>query len=189
MKETAWNRPNLRHIWTYRWQRRSAATNIASTDCNLPTQGWSDQSNWIAHGKLSRRYFCPGKVQRGWLGWAPAGAEPAPSPSVNGNANLLARRYSCSVLLWSWKNSHFLVSGLLVFRGRSSRRCLHAWRFPDWAAPCCLSQFMATDCCFLETLWMFSKSLHLSATYNTFQHWGTRQRLRFSSQPTRGSGG
>lgn len=69
MKETAWNRPNLQHIWTYRQQRHSAATNVASTDCNLPPQGWSEQSNWTAHRKL-----CPRKVPYGWLGWALAGA-------------------------------------------------------------------------------------------------------------------
>lgn len=76
-------------IWTYRWQRHSTATNIDPTDCNLPTQGWSNQSNWTAHGNLSRWYFCPGKAR---LSWSPAGAKQAPPD--DSSTNLLTRQYS-----------------------------------------------------------------------------------------------
>lgn len=110
MKETAWNRPNLQHIWTYRWQRYSTAASTASTDCNLPIQGWSRQSNWIAHRNLLHWYFL-GKVQQGWWGWVPARAKQAPSPSDESSSSLLTKQYFCSVQLWSWQNSYFLFPG------------------------------------------------------------------------------
>lgn len=145
MKETAWNGPNLWHIWIFRWQRRGAATNTASTDCNLPTQRWPDQNNWTARGNLSHQFFCPGKVQQGWLGRVPAGAD--------SNANLLTRQYSCSVL--ALIITKFPLPGFqTVSLDLPSHWC--PWRFPERAALSCLSQFMVTDAYFFtDTLKIF----------------------------------
>lgn len=142
IKETAWNRPNLWRIRTYRWQRPWAATNIDSTDWSLPAQGWSKQIDSITRRNLSHRYFCPGQVKEGLvLAWI----KHAPFPSDGRNARLLTKQYSHSVLLWPCLNSYFLVSRLPVFLGMPPHWWLSAWRFPGQTTPSCLSQFTVTD--------------------------------------------
>ena len=158
MKETAWNKPNLRHIWTYRWQRHSTATNIAPTWLICLPKGGPTKTTWIACGNLSRRYLCPGKVQQGWLCWALVGVEQAQSPSDDGNTNLLTIfQLSPALIMAKFLLLGFQTAGFPRSAISLVPLCLKISWLGSPVLP--FPVYGHTDCYFLQRYWMFSNSL------------------------------